>query len=165
MAAAKTRTFELTAFIQADTTADNTELDLTDYIDLADGEVFLLEEWSITLDPTEAHPGLTAGAAVVATFQIADTNINTYVSNNERTSLGTGMLMYPADGSFDQQISMSSDSNYGENLIVSRSIWVRNKVNTGAALDHTLVMRGRIVKPSAKDYMALILTQTGQVAV
>lgn len=160
MATAKTKTFELTALVQADNTADNAVLDLTDYIDLADNEVFMLEEWDVMLDPTEAFP-----STCECLFQIADTNIADFVSLNDRTSLGVARLGYNGtDKSISKQLSMSADTNYGENLIVSRSIWIRNSCSIVATLDHTVTMRGKIVKPSAKDYMALVLTQTGQVA-
>lgn len=160
MATAKTRTFELTARISADTSADNQELDLTDYVDVADGECFLIEEWHIMLDPNETYPA----AATLATFQIADTNITGFVSNNERTSLGVSLIGYSTDFQISTTNSMSADASYGENLVVSRSLWVRNEISTGTALDHTLVIRGKVVKPSAKDYMALVLSQTGQIA-
>ena len=160
MASAKTKTFEITALIQADTTADNQPLDLTDYVDVADNEVFMIEEWDVMLDPTEAFPALAD-----CRFQIADTNIAAFVSLNDRTSVGVARIGYDgATLSTNKVLSMSSDTNYGENLIVSRTLWVRNESSAGT-LDHTLTIRGKIVKPTAKEYMALVLTQTGQVAV
>ena len=50
-------------------------------------------------------------------------------------------------------------------LIVSKTIFCRyDHTLAGSTLDFTLRIKGRIVKPSAKDYMALVLTQTGNVA-
>lgn len=160
MSKAKTKTFEITALIQADSTADNQELDLTDYVDVADGEVFLIQEWDIMLDPTEAFP-----ADNECIFQIVDSNVTTFVSINDRTSIGVARLGYNlADFQINKTLSMSHDTDYGENLIVSRSLWVRNECSASLNLDHTLTIRGKIVKPTAKQYMALVLTQTGQVS-
>jgi hypothetical protein len=52
-------------------------------------------------------------------------------------------------------------------LIVSKTLYCRTESNsqgTAQTLSHTLRIKGKIVKPSAKDYMALVLTQTGNVA-
>jgi hypothetical protein len=50
-------------------------------------------------------------------------------------------------------------------LIVNKTLFCRSQSNgLGGTLDFTLRMKGKIVKPSAKDYMALVLTQTGNVA-
>jgi hypothetical protein len=49
-------------------------------------------------------------------------------------------------------------------LIVSKTLYLRHDILTGNAGTYTLRMKGRIVTPSAKDYMALVLTQTGNVA-
>lgn len=160
MASAKTKTFEITALVQADASADNQPLDLTDYVDVADNEVFLIQEWDVMLDPNVTFPTLS-----LCTFQIADTNISDFVSLNDRTSIGVARIGYDASTfTTTKELSMSADTNYGENLIVSRTLWVRNESSVGT-LNHTLTIRGKIVKPSAKEYMALVLTQTGQVAV
>lgn len=165
MASAKTKMFELTVKIDADTSADNQVVDLTDYIDIADGEAFELHEWAIMLDPNSA--GLTNGfpsANSTCQFQIADSNITSFVSLNQRTSLGYARISYNTTNlTTDLNLSISSSNEYIENLVVSKSLWIRNESSAGT-LTHTLTLRGRIVKPSAKDYMALILTQTGQVA-
>ena len=160
MASAKTKTFEITALVQANNAADNVALDMTDYVDLADNEVFLIQEWDIMLDPTEVFP-----ADNECRFQIADTNITDFVSINDLTSVGVARIGYNlADFQINKTLSMSHDTDYGENLIVSRTLYLRNITSLAATLDHTLTIRGKIVKPSAKDYMALVLTQTGQVA-
>ena len=52
-------------------------------------------------------------------------------------------------------------------LIVNKTLYCRtesNSTGTAQTLNHTLRIKGKIVKPSAKDYMALVLTQTGNVA-
>lgn len=167
MASAKTRTFELTVEIQADSTADNQTIDLSDYVDIADNEAFLLQEWDIMLDPNQALPAVDVAEAI---FQIADSNIADFVSINDRTSLGVARLIYGPliNGAQwgSKELSMSHDSEYGNNLIVSKTLWVRNETNSATAYtaDHTLTLRGKIVRPTAKDYMALVLTQTGQIA-
>lgn len=161
MATAKTKTFEITALIAVDNTIDNAPLDLTDYVDVADNEVFLIQEWDVMLDPTEAFPATTE-----CTLQIADTNIAAFVSLNDRTSVGVARLGYDnLTKQISKTLSMSADTNYGENLIVSRTLWVRNYNAIAGTLNHTLTIRGKIVRPTAKEYMALVLTQTGQVAV
>ena len=165
MATAKTKTFELTIKIDADTGADNQEVDMSDYIDVADNEVFELADWDIMLDPNSGS--LTNGfpsANSTCTFQIADSNLTSFVSDNQRTSLGVARLSYQvANLTTDKVVSMSHDNDFMENLVVSRTLWVRNE-STAGTLTHTMTLRGRIVKPTAKDYMALILTQTGQIA-
>jgi len=162
MASAKTKTFELTALIEATNTAANTALDLTDYIDIADNEVFLLQEWGAMLDPSTTFPA----AACEVLLQIADTNIQNFVSINDRTSLGVARLGYDtATFNISETTSMSSDAEFGEDLIVSRTIWCRSQNSRVATEPHTLTIRGKIIKPTAKEYMALVLTQTGQVAI
>jgi hypothetical protein len=165
MAAAKTKNFQLTIRIDADPTADNQEIDLSDYIDIADNEAFELQDWDVMLDPnsgslTDLFP--TDNSTCV--FQLADSNLASFVSDNQRTSLGVARISYNATNlTTDKNVSMSHDNDFYENLVVSKTLWVRNESTTGT-LTHTMTLRGRIVKPSAKDYMALILTQTGQVA-
>ena len=165
MATAKTKNFELTVLVQADTGADNQEIDLSDYIDIADNECFELQDWDIMLDPSSGS--LTNGfptADSTCTFQIADSNLTAFVSDNQRTSLGVARISYQTTNlTTDKNVSISHDNDFFDNLVVSKTLWIRNESSTGT-LDHTLTLRGRIVKPTAKEYMALILTQTGQVA-
>lgn len=161
MASAKTKTFELTAKVVATNVEDNQALDLTDYIDIADNEVFLLQEWSIMLDPNETFP-----ATQECLFQLMDTNGASFFSMNNRTSLGVARIGYDnTSKAINTTYSMSADAEFGESLIVSRSIWCRNWSSVVNTLDHTLTIRGKIIRPTAKEYMALVLTQTGQVAV
>ena len=153
---AKTNEFELYIEIPASTTAANTSLDLTDYVDIADNEAFRVDEVDIVLDMTEAFPGTDTDAR----FQLADSNIQAFVSHADRTSL------YVARQTFDTAtLAMYHQESFSTltPLIVSKTLFMRNQLNTGN-LDFTLRLRGKIVKPSAKDYMALVLTQTGNVA-
>lgn len=165
MASAKTKTFELTIKIDADTSADNQEVDMSDYIDVADNEVFELADWDVMLDPNSGSlTNLFPSADSTCVFQLADSNLTTFVSDNQRTSLGVARISYNLSNlTTDKNVSMSHDNEFMENLVVSRTLWVRNE-STAGTLTHTMTLRGRIVKPSAKDYMALILTQTGQIA-
>ena len=165
MATAKTKNFQLTVRIDTDQTAANQEIDLSDFIDIADNEAFELQDWDIMLDLNSADQ--TNGfptANTTCRFQLADSNLTAFVSDNQRTSLGCARISYNVSHLTEsKQVSMSHDNDFYENLVVSKSLWVRNESSAGD-LSFTLTMRGRIVKPSAKDYMALILTQTGQVA-
>lgn len=165
MAAAKTKNFQLTIRIDADTTADNQEIDLSDYIDIADNEAFELQDWDVMLDPNSGSlTDLFPTADSTCVFQLADSNLASFVSDNQRTSLGVARISYQvANLTTDKNVSMSHDNDFFENLVVSKTLWVRNE-STAGTLTHTMTLRGRIVKPSAKDYMALILTQTGQIA-
>jgi len=165
MAAAKTKNFQLTIRIDADTSADNQEIDLSDYIDIADNEAFELQDWDVMLDPNSGSlTDLFPTADSTCVFQLADSNLASFVSDNQRTSLGVARISYNvANLTTDKNVSMSHDNDFFENLVVSKTLWVRNESTTGT-LTHTMTLRGRIVKPSAKDYMALILTQTGQIA-
>ena len=156
MASAKTKEFEIFIETQADTTADNTALDLTDYVDVADNEAFEIHEVDIVLDPTEAFP--TANTELL--FQLADSNIQNFVTHADRTSLYVTRQTY---GITDLNISEQSSFSSITPLIVSKTLWLRNESSQGT-MDCTLRIKGRIVKPSAKDYMALVLTQTGNVA-
>ena len=157
---AKTNEFEIYILVQAGNAAANTALDMTDYVDIADNEAFKVDEVDIVLDPTETMP-----AESEALFQLADSNIQAFVSHSDRTSLYVSRLSYqgtPGFGMWHQE-SFSSLTP----LIVNKTLYCRSESNsTGAAqtLDHTLRIKGKIVKPSAKDYMALVLTQTGNVA-
>ena len=92
MAAAKTKEFEIYISTQADVTADNAVLDLTDYVDIADNEAFEIHECRLTLDPNEKVSDLTADAEVI--FQLADSNIQAFVSHADRTSLYVARFTY-----------------------------------------------------------------------
>lgn len=156
MASAKTKEFEIFVGVAADTSGDNQALDLTDYVDIADNEALEIHEVDIVLDPTEEFPT----ADTELRFQLADSNIQNFVSHADRTSLYVSRQTYGvADLVISEQTSFSSITP----LIVSKTLWCRNESNTGT-LDCTLRLKGKIVKPSAKDYMALVLTQTGNVA-
>ena len=156
MASAKTKEFEIFVAVGADPTADNQALDLTDYVDIADNEALEIHEVDIVLDPTESFP--TADTELI--FQLADSNIQDFVSHADRTSLYVSRQVYGFDpNQYTEQTSFSSITP----LIVSKTLWCRNESSSGT-YDMTLRLKGRIVKPSAKDYMALVLTQTGNVA-
>lgn len=156
MASAKTKEFEIFVGVQADTSGDNQALDLTDYVDIADNEALEIHEVDIVMDPTESFP--TADTELL--FQLADSNIQSFVSHADRTSLYVSRQTYGVD---DLVISEQTSFSSITPLIVSKTLWCRNESNTGT-VDCTLRLKGRIVKPSAKDYMALVLTQTGNVA-
>lgn len=154
---AKTNEFEIYVEIAAAGGAANTTLDMTDYVDVADNEAFEIHAVDIVLDPTEALPGATE-----AIFQLADSNIQNFVSHSDRTSL------YVARQSYDSAtVGMYQETSFSDitPLIVNKTLFCRSELNgLAGALDFTLRIKGRIVKPSAKDYMALVLTQTGNVA-
>jgi hypothetical protein len=156
MAKAVTKEFEIFIETQADTSADNTALDMMDYVDIADNQAFEIHEVSLVLDPTEAFPA----ADVEARFQLADANLTNFVSHADRASLYVARQTFDSAtlGMFHQE-SFSSITP----LIVSKTLFLRNVCSTGT-LDYTLRLKGRIVTPSAKDYMALVLTQTGNLA-
>jgi len=159
---AKTNEFEIYILVPAANAASNTALDMTDYVDIADNEAFQVDEVDIVLDPTETMP-----AASEAIFQLADSNIQAFVSHSDRTSLYVSRLTY--NGSAAGQYGLYHQESFSSltPLIVNKTIFCRSESNsTGAAqtLNHTLRLKGKIVKPSAKDYMALVLTQTGNVA-
>jgi hypothetical protein len=156
MAAAKTKEFEIYIETQADTSADNNALDLTDYVDVADNEAFEIHACDIVLDPTEDIPAATTQLK----FQLADSNIQDFVSHSDRTSLFVArILMGVTDAVLSEQHSFSDITP----LVVSKTLYLRNQASAGS-FDCTLRIKGRVVKPSAKDYMALVLTQTGNVA-
>ena len=160
---AKTNEFEIYVKVAAGNTAANTLLDMTDYVDIADNEAFQIDDIDVVLDPTEAMPDTSESI-----FQLADANLANFVSHSDRASLYVARLSYQGNGAGEfgmwHQMSFSDFSA----LIVSKTLYLRSQTNTqGAAtptLDHTLRIKGKIVKPSAKDYMALVLTQTGNLA-
>jgi len=160
MAKAQTKDFEIMIELAVTTTASTTALDMTDYVDIADNEAFEVHEVDIVLDPTVMVSNL--GGPVEALFQLADSNIQAFVSHADRTSLYIDRQLWdPATSMYNFQDSFSSLTP----LIVSKTIFCRNDHTlAGSTLDFTLRIKGRIVKPSAKDYMALVLTQTGNVA-
>ena len=154
---AKTNEFEIFIEVEAGLAAANTALDLTDYVDIADNEALEIHDIDIVLDPGTALP-----ATAEAVFQLADSNIQAFVSHADRTSL------YVQRNCYDSTIMQVTDQRSFSDLtplIVSKTLFCRSDTNgAAAALPHTLRMKGKIVKPSAKDYMALVLTQTGNVA-
>ena len=159
---AKTNEFEIYVKVTAANAAANTLLDMTDYVDIADNEAFQIDDIDVVLDPTAAMPD-----TAEAIFQLADANLANFVSHSDRASLYVARLSYQGNGAGEygmwHQMSFSDFSA----LIVSKTLYLRSETNSqGAAqtLDHTLRIKGKIVKPSAKDYMALVLTQTGNLA-
>ena len=152
---AKTNEFEIYLLVQADTSASNSSLDLTDYVDIADNEAFEVHDVDIVLDPTEAFP-----ADADVRFQLADSNIQAFVSHSDRTSLYVKRITYD-----QSNLAMYEQESFSDltPLIVNKTLFCRHQTSAGT-LDHTLRIKGKIVKPSAKDYMALVLTQTGNVA-
>lgn len=156
MAKASTREFELYIELDANNVAANTALDMTDYVDIADNQAFEVHEVDIVLDPNTAFPA----NPVEVRFQLADSNIQNFVSHADRSSL------YVARQTFDSAtLAMFHQESFSSltPLIVSKTLWCRTLTSVGNE-DFTLRMKGRIVTPSAKDYMALVLTQTGNVA-
>ena len=157
---AKTNEFELFAEISVSATAANTPLDMTDYVDIADNQAFEVHEIDIVYDVTQGFPGTNSDAV----FQLADSNIANFVTHADRTSL------YVQRQTFDSTtLGMYRQESFSSltPLIVSKTLFLRSDLLAGAGgatLDFTLRMKGKIVTPSAKDYMALVLTQTGNVA-
>ena len=159
---AKTNEFEIYVLVPA-AAAANTALDMTDYVDIADNEAFQVDEVDIVLDPTEAMPDTSE-----AIFQLADSNIGTFVSHSDRTSLYVARLSYQGDGAGEYGMYHQESFSSLTPLIVNKTLYCRSDLNAQGALptslNHTLRIKGKIVKPTAKDYMALVLTQTGNVA-
>tara|TARA_Y100001973_G_C5186516_1_gene328196 strand:+ start:139 stop:621 length:483 start_codon:yes stop_codon:yes gene_type:complete len=159
---AKTNEFEIYILVPALATAANTALDMTDYVDIADNEAFQVDEVDIVLDPTDAMPDTSE-----AVFQLADSNIQAFVSHSDRTSLYVSRLSYQGDGAGEFGMWHQESFSSLTPLIVNKTLFCRSQSNSQSGsqtLNHTLRLKGKIVKPSAKDYMALVLTQTGNVA-
>lgn len=160
---AKTNEFEIYILVPAANTASNTSLDMTDYVDIADNEAFQVDEIDIVLDPTAALPD--TGEAI---FQLADSNIQTFVSHSDRTSLYTQRQLYQGNGAGEYGFWHLESFSSLTPLIVNKTLWCRSEGNlqsgSWVTTNYTLRIKGKIVKPSAKDYMALVLTQTGNVA-
>lgn len=164
MASSKTKQFEIYADLDISTTASNTVLDLSDYVDVADNEVFALEEWDVLINPTEPWPTTEQDIRI----QMADSNISDFVSHADRTSMGVARLLLntttETGRTFFDEYDLAHDDNGEPTLIVSKSLWVRTIGSSAGAVSFAIRLRGKIVKPSAKDYMALVLTQTGNLA-
>ena len=160
---AKTNEFEIYTLVATGNVAGNTALDLTDYVDIADNEAFMVDEIDIVLDPTATLPD--TGEAI---FQLADSNIQAFVSHSDRTSLYTQRQLFQGTGAGEYGFWHMESFSSLTPLIVNKTIYLRSEGNlqtgTFPATNFTLRMKGKIVKPSAKDYMALVLTQTGNVA-
>jgi len=160
---AVTKEFEIYIEVDAQNTAANLTLDMTDYVDIADNEAFQVDELDIVLDMTEAMPD-----TCEALFQLADSNIQAFISHADRSSLYVARFGY--EGNAAGEFGMYHQDSFSSltPLIVSKTLFLRSETNSvGAAaqsLSHTLRIKGKIVKPSAKDYMALVLTQTGNLA-
>jgi len=160
---AKTNEFEIYVLVGVANAAGNTALDMTDYEDIADNEAFQVDEIDIVLDPTSSLPD--TGEAI---FQLADSNIQTFLSHSDRTSLYVSRQMFQGNGAGEYGFYHLESFSTLTPLIVNKTIYLRSEGNlqSGAwpTTNFTLRMKGKIVKPSAKDYMALVLTQTGNVA-
>lgn len=159
---AKTNEFELYIKLEAGNTAATVSLDMTDYVDIADNEAFMVDEVDVVLDPTESMPD-----TAESIFQLADSNIQAFVSHADRTSLYVARFSYQGNAAGEYGMWHQESFSSLTPLIVSKTLFARSQTDsqTGAqSLDYTLRLKGKIVKPSAKDYMALVLTQTGNVA-
>ena len=159
---AVTKEFEIYIEVNAQGTAGNTTLDMTDYVDIADNEAFLVEELDIVLDVTQKMPD-----TCEVLFQLADSNIQAFVSHADRSSLYVARMSY--EGNTAGEFGMYHQESFSSltPLIVSKTLFLRSEtesVGVTQVLDHTLRIKGKIVRPSAKDYMALVLTQTGNLA-
>lgn len=160
---AKTNEFEIYILVPAANAAANTALDMTDYVDVADNEAFRIDEADIVLDPSSSLPD--TGEAI---FQLADSNIAAFVSHSDRTSLYTKRCTYQGTGAGEYGMWHTESFSSITPLIVNKTLFLRSEGNlqtgTWPTTNYTLRLKGAIVKPSAKDYMALVLTQTGNVA-
>jgi len=159
---AKTNEFEIYIKLATANTAGNTALDMTDYVDVADNEAFEVDEVDIILDPTSTLPD--TGEAI---FQLADSNIQAFVSHADRTSLYTARQLFQGNAAGEYGFWHMESFSSLTPLIVNKTLYLRsegNAVGTWSTTNFTLRLKGKIVKPSAKDYMALVLTQTGNVA-
>lgn len=160
---AKTNEFEIYILVPAANSASNTTLDMTDYVDVADNEAFRIDEADIVLDPTEALPDTSD-----VVFQLADSNIAAFVSHSDRTSLYTKRINYQGNAAGEYGMWHTESFSSITPLIVNKTLFCRSQGNaqtgTFSTKNYTLRLKGAIVKPSAKDYMALVLTQTGNVA-
>tara|TARA_Y100000004_G_scaffold98907_1_gene110794 strand:- start:1670 stop:2143 length:474 start_codon:yes stop_codon:yes gene_type:complete len=157
MAKPASKEFELYVEAIVSSTATNTALDMTDYVDIADNQAFEIHELDIVHDVTQTFPS--SDTDVV--FQLSDANLADFISHADRASL------YICRKTFDSAtLSMFKEESFSSitPLIVSKTLYLRHDVLSGVAGNYTLRMKGRIVTPSAKDYMALVLTQTGNVA-
>jgi len=164
MARAKTNEFELYANFTATTSETNLVLDLSDYVDIADNEAFKLIEWEIGLEPNSVWPVGSGVIGVELNCQLADTNLGSFVSHADRTSLGVNRQTWNTSPfAHTLQHDLSSGADNAPTLIVSKNLWLRIQTNHGTD-DYFIRMRGKIVKPTKDDFMALILTQTGSVA-
>ena len=160
---AKTNEFEIYVKAAVVNTAGNTTLDMTDYVDVADNEAFEVDEIDIVLDPTSSLPDTSEFL-----FQLADSNIQAFVSHADRTSLYTQRQLFQGTGAGEYGFYHMESFSSLTPLIVNKTLYLRTESNAQsgsiASTDFTLRLKGKIVKPSAKDYMALVLTQTGNVA-
>ena len=120
---AKTNEFEIYVQTAADVTGDNTVLDLTDYVDIADNEAFEIHEIAIVMDLTENFPP----QPTEYKFQLAAQNIGGFVSHVNRSSLFTSRQMFSTQSGtgdvegFTEQTSFSTLTP----LIVSKTLYLR----------------------------------------
>ena len=160
---AKTNEFEIYVKLATTNAAANTALDMTDYVDVADNEAFQVDEVDIILDPNDALPD--SGEAI---FQLADSNITGFVSHADRTSLYTARQLFQGTAAGELGFWHMESFSSLTPLIVNKTLYLRSEGNgsgaTWSTTNFTLRLKGKIVKPTAKDYMALVLTQTGNVA-
>ena len=153
---AKTNEFEIYTLISATNAAATQSLDMTDYVDIADNEAFMVDEVDIVLDPTASLPDTSE-----AIFQLADSNIQAFVSHSDRTSLYVQRKTYQGNGAGEFGMWHQESFSSLTPLIVSKTLFLRSETNSQSGTtssNYTLRLKGKIVKPSAKDYMALVLT-------
>jgi len=159
---AKTNEFEIFVLLGTSNTETNTSLDMTDYVDIADNEAFEVDAVDIVLDVGQPMPD-----TAETRFQLADSNISSFVSHSDRTSLYVSRMSYQGNAAGEYGMWHQESFSDLTPLIVNKTIFCRHLTKSQAgtqSLNYTLRIKGKIVKPSAKDYMALVLTQTGNVA-
>lgn len=150
MAAAKTRPFEIYATKEAASGYGTTEIDLGEYTDLGDNQVFAIEDVWIGVDVTET----TQANALSYRAQVTDTAPGAFVSHSEPTSIALSIF----DGTSGVLFEHSALDNSPEpRYIVTGKLYLNAQRFGANSVSLVTRITGKIVTLGVKDYAQLVL--------
>lgn len=149
-AKAKTRPFEIYATDSASASYNTIEIDLGEYMDLADNQVFAVEDVWIGVDTVETQ----ALTNLAFRAQLTDTDPADFVSHSEPTSIG----MVTFDGSTGAMFSHSAleDSPEPRYNVTGKLYLASQRFGSNSASIITRIT-GKIVTMGVKEYAQLVL--------
>lgn len=151
MAAKKTLPFEIYSTNNLTSTFSDTEIDLRAYMDLADNQVFAIEDVWVGVDTTET----TALASLGYRAQLTDLQQSDMVSHSEPTSIA--MSVFDGSVGYNFEHSALEDAPQPRYNVSGKLYLGGERIGSNNVAIVTRIT-GQIVTLSTKDYAQLVLT-------